>query len=375
MKIGIDCRMLISRPTGIGQYIFNLIRYLTQIDRLNQYVLYANNEILKNIVKNYGNFELKIVNINPLSIKEQLFFSRIIKKNKLDVFHIPSFTMPFNVNGNIVITLHDLIHLKLKKEFNKIIPLYYNLIVKRVLKKAFAIITDSNNSKNDIMKWTGLPENKIKKIYPGVSKSFYLVRENRMIDSIKDKFRIEGNFIFYNGSKKPHKNVLAIIGALSLLKRKYSLSYKLVVAGMQNSKYRETNFSKIKYKVKNLNLGDDTIYTGYVDEDDLCLLYNASSLFVFPSFYEGFGFPPLEAMACGCPVVVSNTSSLPEVCGDAAYYVNPYSVDSIAEGIHKVLTDENLRKSLIQKGLERVKMFSWEKCARETLKVYEGIFK
>lgn len=373
MKIGIDCRMLLIRPTGIGQYIFNLVRNLMNIDRSNEYILYANNEILADIVNNFQNFRLKIVNIIPLSLKEQFSFNKIIKDDKLDLIHIPSFSIPMDINLKTVVTIHDLIHLKFKKEFSKIIPLYYNLIVKRGLKKSNAIITDSDNSKNDILKWINLPEEKIRKIHLGISNSFHLEEDNNKVIYIKNKFGIKKNFILYHGSKKPHKNVESLLQSFAILKEKLDIPYKLVITGIQNSRYKETNFTNIIKKITELKLDNYIVYTGYINENDLCLLYNAASLFVYPSLYEGFGLPPLEAMACGCPVVTSNMGSLPEVCGDAVYYIDPYSIQNIMEGMYKVLTDEKLRKFLTNRGLERAKMFSWEKCARETLKVFEEV--
>jgi glycosyltransferase involved in cell wall biosynthesis len=183
---------------------------------------------------------------------------------------------------------------------------------------------------------------------------------------MRRRYSLPEHFIFFTGSLEPRKNLKNLIQAYSGLDKRIRKDIKLVLAGFKGWQNKE--IMALLRKVKS-----DVFYLGYVSDAALRDLYNLATLFVYPSFYEGFGLPPLEAMACGCPVVVSNAASLPEVCGGAAYYVDPYNIESIAEGIHKVLTDEALRQSLIEKGLERAKLFSWEKSAKKHIEVFDEV--
>ena len=181
------------------------------------------------------------------------------------------------------------------------------------------------------------------------------------------KYSITGSFILFVGNISPRKNILALLQAFNKLKKR-GIKHKLVIAGKKDQRYEQ-----VLKTLNELNLGGEVIFTGYVPEEDLPKLYNAADLFVYPSLYEGFGLPILEAMACGTPVVASNVSSLPEVAGDAGLLVNPQDVDALTNAMYKVLTDDKLKESLIDKGLERAKFFSWEKTARETLEVYKEV--
>jgi glycosyltransferase involved in cell wall biosynthesis len=198
-----------------------------------------------------------------------------------------------------------------------------------------------------------IPEKKISVIPHGISNRFHC----------RAPLSKKRNYIFYAGRSSPIKNIEGLIGAFEMLLNEYSIDIKLKLTGDE----RKLNFS-IEERLR-----DKVEFVGYPSDDQLVELYRNALLLVFPSFYEGFGFPPLEAMACGCPVVVSNVASLPEICGDAAYYVDPHDVESIAGGIHRVLTDEALRQGLIEKGLERSRLFSWEKSAREHIEVFEEV--
>ena len=182
------------------------------------------------------------------------------------------------------------------------------------------------------------------------------------------KYQLPRSYLFYVGNISKHKNVDKIIEAFKKIKSK--TNYKLVIAGKLSFGSKD-----IKKKIKDLDLQDDVIFTGYVPEEDLPALYNGASLFVYPSFYEGFGLPPLEAMQCGCPVITSNTSSLPEVVGNAGIMVDPNDVDELAKQMERVLTNKKLQQKMRKAGLKQAKKFSWEKCARETLKVYEEVLK
>jgi glycosyltransferase involved in cell wall biosynthesis len=207
----------------------------------------------------------------------------------------------------------------------------------------------------------------------GVDGRYQPLNDLRTAQTVRARHGITRPVILYNGSKKPHKNVLSLIEAYFKLRNERKLSCQLVIVGKRDNSSRETNYRAIERKITGTESGDDVIFTGQTSDQELAELYGTANVFVFPSLYEGFGLPPLEAMACGCPVVASRTSSLPEVCGDAARYIDPNDIESICDGISDVLSDQELAHDLSEKGLRQAKQFSWERCAHETLAVYNEV--
>jgi glycosyltransferase involved in cell wall biosynthesis len=229
---------------------------------------------------------------------------------------------------------------------------YTYKLLPKILKKCQKIITVSNVLKKELVKLFNVAYEKNFVIYEGVDfKKFFKADKNEVLN-FKEKYQINEDFVLAVGHSHPIKNFSGVIEAFKIVRKKYKI--KLVIAGLTGKKVVQD---------------EDIIYVGHIPNDKLYILYSAAKCFVFPTLHEGFGLPPLEAMACGCPVVVSDKGSLPEVCGDAAVYVNPYDPQSIAEGVLKVLTDENLRQNLIQKGYQQVKKFSWEHSVRKFLEV------
>ena len=255
----------------------------------------------------------------------------------------------------LVVTIHDLSYMHFPNAYSFAFRKYYRFIVPRLLNLADTVITVSHSEKEVLIKHFPFLKNKIYTIYLGIKGEFL----NCPLMHEKEKF------ILYVGSLSKRKNLMGLIKAFKILINK--IPHKLVIVGIKGDSFKEIEIPKILKDIPSQRL----IFMGQIEDERLIELYRRSSLFVFPSLYEGFGLPPLEAMACGCPVVVSNVSALPEICGDAAYYINPYNIDSIAEGIYKVLDDKDLREELIKKGLERAKIFSWDKSAREHLEVFE----
>jgi glycosyltransferase involved in cell wall biosynthesis len=262
-----------------------------------------------------------------------------------------------------VVTVLDMIPLHFPEEYPRQ-QYYFRYHVPRILKKSRRIVTISENTKYDIMTFYGIEPEKIYVIPPGFEKSRYRLGINS--ESVKMKCGLT-DYLLYVGNLLAHKNLRRLLRAFSLIARK--MPYKLVIAGYKDSRY----YPELETEVDALGHAEKVLFLDYVSADELPALYAGAKAFIFPSLYEGFGFPTLEAMACGCPVVVSNVASLPEVCGDAAYYIDPHNIESIAEGIYRVLTDESLRQSLINKGLERVKLFSWKKAAKEHIKIFEEV--
>jgi len=358
MNIVLDGRMIGEKMHGIARYAYNLIKGLLNIDQKNKYTVLIGKDF-PDILSN--NLERRALRSKWISISEQWELSKVLRELKPDVYHTPSFVAPiFNVSP-IVMTIHDVNHMVFRNEYSVLHRLYYKFIVKPSAKKSAKILTGSKFSKKEINKYLDISIDKIKVIYNGCGEEFRPVEDFEELTRVRKKYGLPEAFILYVGNYKPHKNVSSLLKAYN----KLTCEIPFVLSGKGNK--------ELLGLTKRLRMEEKVIFIGEIQDSDLPAVYNCATLFVFPSFYEGFGLPPLEAMTCGCPVVVSNTSSLPEVCGNAVYYIDPYSVDSIAQGIYKVLIDGNLRKNLMQKGLERAKMFSWEKTANEVLKVFEEI--
>jgi len=271
----------------------------------------------------------------------------------------------------LVTTIHDLIPLIYPEVLpSRMSRIYCYLMMRAAARKSKRVIVDSGHTRKDVVKHLKIPEDKVRVIYIGVSENYHPVEDERTLSKVKARYETSERFIFYIGQWKPHKNLLRLIRAFQKLKIKTGAPHKLVIGGREDPSCQE-----IPALARDLDLEEDIVFTGYIPEEDLPTLYSAAELFVLPSLYEGFGVPVLEAMACGTPVVSSNTSSLPEVAGDAAILVNPYSSEEIAGAMQEVLDDGNLRQRLVQKGLERVKLFASEETGRETLRVYEEVDK
>ncbi|AXI24804.1 glycosyl transferase family 1 [Methanofervidicoccus sp. A16] len=376
MKIGIISEPLNQSLTGVGNYTYNLIKELIKINSIKETTIYLINY---NKIKIFNNLDNVIIN-NPFKnypVKTYSWYIYLFMKFKvlpsselssLEIIHNPSQAPTyFKIKQQYVYTIHDLTPILFPNEHKNGKYLIYKLLLPKTLRTADKIIADSYNTKKDIIKYFKIPEDKIKVIHLGVDEKYKPLSEEE-INSIKKKYSINYPFILYVGTLEPRKNIPTLIKAYYKLK-KQGLPHKLVITGKKGWKYKS-----IFETIDKLNLQKDIIFTGYVPEEDLPALYNAADLFVYPSIYEGFGLPPLEAMACGTPVITSNTSSLPEVVGDAGIMVDPYDVDGLSKAMYEVLTNDGLREELRKKGLERAKLFSWKECAEEHLKVYEEVY-
>ncbi|AXI24803.1 glycosyl transferase family 1 [Methanofervidicoccus sp. A16] len=372
MKVGIISDRLNRTLAGVGRYIYNLIRELSKISKDDLFLI--------NYIEN-NTFNLnKIIINNPFNFlpKKYAYYSWHIylnyylksKKLDLDIIHSPeniTLFIKLRENQKKVITVHDIMPYIFNQYHHLLLRCSYKFFLLKTLRTADKIISVSYNTKKDIIKYFKIPEDKIKVIYHGIDRNYKPLPEEE-IESIKKKYNINYPFILYTGGLAPNKNVERLIYAFYKLKKKLP-EYKLIITGIKRYKYKS-----IFETIDKLNLQKDIIFTGYVPEEDLPALYNAADLFVYPSIYEGFGLPPLEAMACGTPVITSNTSSLPEVVGDAGIMVDPYDVDGLSKAMYEVLTNDGLREELRKKGLERAKLFSWKECAEEHLKVYEEVY-
>ena len=353
MKVAIDISPLksIHKFRGVGNYTRHLVEALQRVDKKNEYLLITDCQSLTRL--------------------------------KPDLVHYPYFdlfwlTLPFKKPYPTLVTVHDLTPLVFPHKFPKGIRGWLKYQIQRQsLRGAKAIITDSRNSKRDIVKFIGFPEKKIYIIHLAADKKFRKLKTRNLM-LIKKKYNLPEKFILYVGDVNWNKNVPGLIKAFSHFNPPaggQASSLKLVLVGkaFENKDLPETK--TILQLIESLGLINQTRILGYVPGEDLVALYNLATVYCQPSFYEGFGLPVLEAMACGTPVVAANTSSLPEICSEAAIMVNPYDINDIAEGIGKVIGDKIIRDRLVKKGLVQAKKFSWEKTAKETIKVYHGVLK
>ncbi|MCS7231963.1 MAG: glycosyltransferase family 1 protein [Elusimicrobiota bacterium] len=352
MRIGIDIQSITGKLSGIGFYTKNLLQHLKSIDSENEYIPI------------FDKFFQGNLSTYKRVVWEQIILPSKLYTEKIDILHIPGFSPPLIKNCRLALTLHDLIGVRIpENNLSLFSRLYWGKYLPILAKTVDIIITVSQHSKYDIMELLKIDEKNIVVIYLAAGKEFRVINDEEGIKNVKIKYNIAENpYVLYVGNIEYRKNLFRLVKVWESL----SIPYKLVIVGSK------TKFSEMlmKYIVEK-NLKKRIVLTGYVPINDLVLLYNGASLFVYPSLYEGFGLPVIEAMSCGVPVVTSNTSALPEVVGDAGIMVNPLNSEELQSAIIKVLTDNVLHRNLRKKGLERAKMFSWEKTAKETLKVYK----
>jgi len=359
-----------ARYSGVSEYTLNLLKEILKLDYNNGYRLFYNcfGDCLN--IPEFAGRNVKVIKYNyPNKILNFLLFKffnypKIDKELQVDLFFMPHINF-IGLSGSTksLITIHDLSFLKYPEFFSWRKNFWHKMInVKKLIKRFDIIVAVSENTKRDIIELCGVAENKIKVIYAGVNKEFRKIIDGNKLLEVKNKYKLPDKFILYLGTVEPRKNVDGIIRAYNQLRiNNYGLdNVKLVIAGAKGWKseniYQEWGRSKFK---------DDIKFLDYVDSEDKAYLYNLASVFVYPSFYEGFGFPPLEAMACGLPVVASYAASLPEVVGSAALMVDPYNINDIARAMEKILIDESLKNKLVARGFEQVKKFNWGKTGRE----------
>ncbi len=356
MKIAIDARMY--NESGIGRYIRNLLNQLQVQDKENEYFVLLLKKDFDNL--NFSkNFKKTLADFRWYGISEQIKLLKILYKLKPALVHFPHFNVPLFFNGKFIVTIHDLIHQHFQMRratlhdplTYKIKKLGYNAIFKNAINKSLKILVPSNYVKNLLISEWKMDSEKIVVTPEAVDDKIFKVDK---------KSSIQLPYLFYVGNAHPHKNVEGLIKVFLLLKKNHK-DLKLVFSGSDHYFWQ---------RIKKEFAQKDIIYTGYVTDEELASLYKGASVFVMPSYEEGFGIPLLEAMALGCPVVSSNAGSLKEVGGNAAIYFDPKDIGDMVEKIDLILNSEKLRKDLIEKGKERVKLFSWEKLAKQTLEVY-----
>lgn len=369
MKIGIDARMYGTGFTGIGRYTYELIHNLAKIDSGHEYVVFLRKEAYESFKLPGVNFKKVLADFSHYSFGEQFGFLKILNKEKLDLMHFTHFNAPIFYRRPFVVTIHDLTlsFFPGKKMTTVFHRLAYYTVVRTVIKNSKRIISVSNNTKKDIIKLFKIKESKIQVVYNGVNTEF-LIMESDSFEEITNKLSINNKFFLYTGVWRSHKNVIGMIKAFSTFNKKFDNKYDLVITGRNNPIYHE-----IPDLIKELKLEKNVHLVGLVSEKDLVSLYKNAISYVFPSFYEGFGIPPLEAMQCSTPVIASNVSAIPEVCGEGnVLFFDPYNVDDIADKMEKIVSDTDVRQKLIENGLRRVKDFNWYKMTKDILQIYNS---
>lgn len=369
MDILINTIPLLAPLTGVGNYTYQISRKLRELDAQDNYWYfygwYSRNLKNYSYAKALYNITTKIPFMKgpARKIKDALVY---LGSMKFDLYFEPNF-IPINIKAKrIATTVHDF-SWKLFPQWHPQERVgYFEKNFWKKIEISDRIIVVSRFIRDEAINTFGLPADKIRVIYNGFDGSFFRKYKQHELEAVKAKYNLPKKFILFAGSIEPRKNLKNLILAYSNISKNIGQYYKLVLVGYRG--WENNEIMKLLERSR-----DNVIFLGFVSNTELGQLYNLATLFAYPSFYEGFGLPPLEAMACGCPVLASNVASLPEVCRDAAYYVDPNEVDSIADGICRVINDEELRKTLTRKGLSNVQRFNWTKSAKEHLRVFREV--
>jgi glycosyltransferase involved in cell wall biosynthesis len=363
MRVAIDTRKI--HDFGIGTYIRNLLRQLARIDRETEYVLLSREADLGVAAQLGPNFRSVCEPSPNYSLREQVHVPWVLRRERPDVYHAPHYILPAAVRCRSVVTIHDCIHLMFPQYLpNRAAYAYARASMWAAARRSHCILTVSEASKRDILHLFNVPPEKVVVVYNAIDEHFSATPSEEHVARVRERYQLDHKFVLYVGNIKPHKNLVRLIEAFSQLRKDHD-DLKLLIIGDEISK-----LPALRRAVHRHKLHKHVRFLGYLKDDTLTVLYRLASVFVFPSLYEGFGLPPLEAMASGTPVVTSNLSSLPEVTGEAAVLVDPYDVDSIEAGMRRVLEDPALAEEMRRRGLERAREFSWARSVEKTLKVY-----
>jgi len=380
MKISFAAQLLLdNNKTGIGWLAYNVVRGLKDRYPVNEYIMQffslknENQEKEVESLKKSG-FTTEVCKWFSLTLYKMIWpflpipYTLFMKK-RADINLFFNYYIPPGVKGKKVVMIHDMAYMAYPETVNRKTYYMLKMNVKKAAKKADKIITISEFSKNEIMKYLGIPAEKIEVMPVGVdTKVFHVCNDRDKIENTKSKYGIEGEYILYLGTLEPRKNIVRMIDAYAKLKKEQKDVPKFVFAGRKGWMYDE-----IFEKVKEYGLEEDVIFTGYIDQGDAPLLMNGASAFLFVSLYEGFGMPVLEAMACGTPVITANAASMPEVIGDCGLLADPMSADSIKECMAKIVNREVDIEDMTKRALERCEMFTWEKAAEKVMEVFESV--
>ena len=370
MHIAIDAHSVGAQLAGNETYATNLIESLAQIDSVNRYTLYVSNrEALDRFHERWPNFSVRLTLPHTPIVRIPLTLSAELRRNPVDALHV-QFTAPPFPPCPVVVSIHDLSFEHLPLTFKRRSRMQLRLTVRRSARQAARVLALSESGRNDIIETYRIPPERVTAIPLAAPTNFAPVEDARELQRVRQTYGIAGNYILSVGSIQPRKNLPRLVAAYGHLRRERPEAKlpKLALVGKQAWLYEETLRS-----IKENGIEDLTVLTGYVPDSDLPALYSGALCFVYPSYFEGFGLPPLESMSCGTPVIAGNRTSLPEVVGDAGLLVDPFSESAIASAIGRLIDNSNLRAELRVKGLKRAAMFDWQETARQTLGVYQQV--
>ncbi|MCF8218510.1 MAG: glycosyltransferase family 4 protein [Bacteroidales bacterium] len=375
MKIGIEGQRLFrEKKHGMDMVALELIRNLQRLDTENEYVIFIKPDMDNACLQESENFKIVELKGSFYPYWEQVKLPKAVKAEGCDILHCTSNTAPVNINIPMAVTIHDIIYLeglKLSKAggslYQRLGNMYRKWNVPRVAKNARKIITVSNSEKKRIDQHFGYEKDKVDVVYNGVSEHFKKIDSQKELSEIRKKYDLPEKFIFFLGNTDPKKNTRNVLRAFDhYLSKNQAIPLVMLDFG-------EENLKDILKEIGKPHLRKHIHLTGYIINSDLPAIYNLSEVFLYPSLRESFGIPMLEAMACGTPVITSNTSSMPEIADDAAYIVDPSKPESISLGIYRLLNNHSLRNKNIQKGFKRASEFSWRDTAEKTLKIYKSL--
>ncbi len=371
-RFGRDPKTGLPRRVGSGEYCFELLVNLNKIDKKNQYIIFLPKAPTVDLPNSSDNWHYKVIGPRRFWTLFALSIEFLFRRSRVDIFFSPAHYLPIFLPVKSAVSVLDISYIHFPKLFKKKDLYQLKNWTAYSVKKASKVLTISHASKGDIIKTYGLPESKVVVAYPGIREISNLKSQISNMDKIKKKYGIEGDYILFVGTLQPRKNIVRLIQAFAELKTQNSKiknkDIELIIVGKKGWLYEE-----ILEAPKKFGIEDRVKFLDFVSDEDLPYFYKNAVCFVLPSLYEGFGLPVLEAMKYGCPVIASNVSSLPEAGVDAALYINPLDVGDIAKNLELIIRSSELRKKLIEKGYHQVKKFSWEKTARETLKVLERV--
>ena len=367
MRVAIDATAIPRQMAGAGVYTDSLVRAIREADRENDYVVFARRGAFAGLARTGFRIAPAPTPNRPARLLwEQCLLPLQLRRRGVDLLHSPHHTTPLVAPGcRQVVTFHDLTFFLLPARYPPSRRLYFQAVSRASARRADALIVPSETVKRDVVRILAVPQSRITTVYEAPAPIFRPIEDGAMLARVRQKYRLPHRFILSVGSLEPGKNRTRLIQAFHKLRRR-GLEHRLVIVGGRAWKY-EGDLEL----VERLGLSGEVLFTGYVPAEELAALYNCAELFVFPSLYEGFGLPVLEAMACGVPVVTSNVSALPEVAGDAALLAQPHDIEELADAMERPLRQSRLRASLRARGLKRAAQFSWERAARETVAVYE----
>lgn len=375
MKIGIEGQRLYRKKKhGMDMVALELIKNLQQIDTINEYVIFVKPDEDNYCIPSAPNFKIVELKGGAYPFWEQIALPRAAFKEGCVLLHCTSNTGPIFSKVPLLTTLHDIIYLEsisiFKKSgtwYQKLGNMYRRMIVPTVAKKSVKVVTVSNFEKDRIQKFMGLKDNLLA-IYNGVGEHFKVIKDKKALETAAQKYNLPTDFLFFLGNTDPKKNTPNVLKAFAEFNKSSEKKYKLVMLD-----YEENALQQVLNDIGYSEIRSDIVMTGYVPNSEMPLIINQCKVFLYPSLRESFGIPILEGMACGVPVITSNTSSMPEIAGDAAVIVNPMNTNEIVDAINLILNDEKFKEDLCQKGTKQVTKFSWRIMAENYLKLYQEI--